>query len=57
MNIRMDDTNPTKEEKEYVESIMADVHWLIDDGRTRTSAALRSTLRIISRSTMNSRSN
>ncbi len=30
-NIRMDDTNPTKEEAEYVESIMTDVHWLIDD--------------------------
>src|SRR5262244_225386 len=29
-NIRMDDTNPTKEEVEYVRSIMADVHWLID---------------------------
>ncbi len=29
-NIRMDDTNPTKEEVEYVESIMKDVHWLID---------------------------
>jgi glutaminyl-tRNA synthetase len=29
-NIRMDDTNPTKEEAEYVHSIMADVHWLID---------------------------
>ncbi len=29
-NIRMDDTNPTKEESEYVESIMADVRWLID---------------------------
>jgi len=29
-NIRMDDTNPTKEEAEYVRSIMADVHWLID---------------------------
>jgi glutaminyl-tRNA synthetase len=29
-NIRMDDTNPTKEEAEYVESIMTDVHWLID---------------------------
>src|SRR5581483_1168120 len=29
-NIRMDDTNPIKEEAEYVESIMADVHWLID---------------------------
>ena len=30
-NIRMDDTNPTKEETEYVDSIMADVKWLIDD--------------------------
>src|SRR6478736_9610734 len=30
-NIRMDDTNPTKEEAEYVSSIMADVHWLVDD--------------------------
>ncbi len=29
-NIRMDDTNPAKEETEYVESIMRDVHWLID---------------------------
>jgi glutaminyl-tRNA synthetase len=29
-NIRMDDTNPTKEEAEYVKSIMTDVHWLVD---------------------------
>jgi len=29
-NIRMDDTNTTKEEAEYVDSIMADVRWLID---------------------------
>jgi len=28
-NVRMDDTNPMKEETEYVESIMADVRWLI----------------------------
>lgn len=28
-NLRMDDTNPTKEEVEYVESILADVRWLI----------------------------
>ena len=28
-NVRMDDTNPAKEEAEYVESIMADVQWLI----------------------------
>src|SRR6186713_1015975 len=27
-NLRFDDTNPTKEETEYVESIMEDVHWL-----------------------------
>ncbi len=29
-NLRMDDTNPAKEEIEYVESILADVRWLID---------------------------
>src|SRR5213593_3365533 len=29
-NLRMDDTNPTKEEVEYVDSICADVQWLID---------------------------
>ena len=28
-NLRMDDTNPTKEDVEYVESIQADVRWLI----------------------------
>jgi glutaminyl-tRNA synthetase len=28
-NLRMDDTNPTKEEVEYVDSILADVKWLI----------------------------
>ena len=28
-NLRMDDTNPTKEEVEYVESIQHDVNWLI----------------------------
>jgi glutaminyl-tRNA synthetase len=28
-NLRMDDTNPTKEEVEYVESIQKDVEWLI----------------------------
>ncbi len=30
-NLRMDDTNPTKEEVEYVDSIAADVKWLISD--------------------------
>ncbi|MGH8020840.1 MAG: glutamine--tRNA ligase, partial [Opitutaceae bacterium] len=29
-NLRMDDTNPTREDVEYVESIVADVRWLID---------------------------
>ena len=28
-NLRMDDTNPAKEEVEYIESIIADVKWLI----------------------------
>jgi glutaminyl-tRNA synthetase len=28
-NLRMDDTNPVKEESEYVESIIEDVNWLI----------------------------
>src|SRR4051794_40629029 len=27
-NLRLDDTNPSKEETEYVESIMEDVRWL-----------------------------
>ena len=50
-NLRMDDTNPTKEESEYVESIWADVNWLIHgwadhvvglkaDGQTRAEGAL-----------------
>jgi glutaminyl-tRNA synthetase len=29
-NLRMDDTNPAKEEIEYVQSIVTDVRWLID---------------------------
>jgi glutaminyl-tRNA synthetase len=29
-NVRMDDTNPAKEETEYVDSIVFDVKWLID---------------------------
>ena len=38
-NLRFDDTNPTKEDVEYVESIKADVRWLgFDVGR---GAALR----------------
>ena len=27
-NLRFDDTNPTKEEQEYIDSIKADVKWL-----------------------------
>ena len=27
-NLRMDDTNPTKEDAEYVDAIQADIHWL-----------------------------
>src|SRR5215813_11992297 len=30
-NLRFDDTNPTKEEQEYVDSIKADVKWLGGD--------------------------
>ncbi|MCF7957499.1 MAG: glutamine--tRNA ligase/YqeY domain fusion protein [Phycisphaerae bacterium] len=34
-NLRFDDTNPTKEEQEYVESIQADVKWLGFDWEDR----------------------
>ena len=27
-NLRMDDTNPAKEDSEYVEAIQEDIHWL-----------------------------
>ena len=27
-NLRFDDTNPTKEEQEYIDGIQADIHWL-----------------------------
>jgi len=34
-NLRFDDTNPTKEEAEYVESIIEDIHWLGFDWEDR----------------------
>jgi glutaminyl-tRNA synthetase len=34
-NLRFDDTNPTKEEQEYVDSIMDDVRWLGADWEDR----------------------
>ena len=34
-NLRFDDTNPTKEKSEFVESIMADVRWLGADFEDR----------------------
>lgn len=35
-NLRMDDTNPAKEDVEYVEAIIADVKWLIDGWADQT---------------------
>jgi glutaminyl-tRNA synthetase len=34
-NLRFDDTNPTREEQEYIDSIMADVRWLGFDWQDR----------------------
>lgn len=34
-HLRMDDTNPTKEEQEYVDAIMEDVRWLGFDWRDK----------------------
>ncbi len=34
-NLRFDDTNPTKEEQEYIDSILADVRWLGADFEDR----------------------
>ncbi len=34
-NLRFDDTNPTKEDTEYVDSIMEDIHWLGFDWEDR----------------------
>ena len=37
-NLRMDDTNPTKEDVEYVEAIQEDIHWLGYDWGTASSS-------------------
>src|SRR6266700_4214369 len=43
-NLRFDDTNPEKEDQEYVDSIMNDVRWLLagsaSDGQADPSLAL-----------------
>jgi len=38
-HMRMDDTNPAKEEIEYVESILQDVKWLVGDAGTSNDVA------------------
>ena len=40
-HLRFDDTNPTKEEQEYIDSIQADVHWLGYDWGNRSVLCLR----------------
>jgi glutaminyl-tRNA synthetase len=34
-NLRFDDTNPAKEEQEYIDAIMEDIHWLGFDWKDR----------------------
>ena len=38
-NLRMDDTNPAKEDTEYVDAIQEDIHWLGFDWATASSTA------------------
>ena len=48
-NLRFDDTNPTKEEQEYIDAIEADVRWLgFDWGRAPLSCVglFRASLRL-----------
>ena len=40
-NLRFDDTNPVKEDTEYVDSITEDVQWLIDGWAIRYSRKKR----------------
>ena len=35
-NLRFDDTNPVKEDTEYVDAIMEDIHWLGFDWQDRS---------------------
>jgi glutaminyl-tRNA synthetase len=37
-NMRLDDTNPSKEDSEYVESILQDVTWIMSDGDSESSS-------------------
>ena len=40
-NLRMDDTNPTKEDEEFVEAIKEDIHWLgFDWGASSTAPTI-----------------
>ena len=38
-NLRFDDTNPQKEDTEYIESIEQDIKWLASSGHTSTTPA------------------
>ena len=40
-NLRFDDTNPVKEDVEYVDAIMEDIHWLGYDWEGRDLFCLR----------------
>ena len=48
-NLRMDDTNPTKEDEEFVGAIQQDIHWLGFDWATVSSSAATILRRITAR--------
>ena len=54
-NLRMDDTNPTKEDEEFVDAIQQDIHWLGLTGATGSSTARITLTRIIVRRWASSR--
>src|SRR6059036_2999333 len=54
-NLRYDDTNPAKEEVEYVDSIFEDVHWLIR-GWADDRLGLKATGKTPERQTVNGKS-